>query len=78
MWLIGEVGPVRAAVVTYLMPPLGVFLGWLVLDERVGWNLAGGLALVIAGVALVQGVPVRRLMLRAGIWPVAATAPAGD
>ena len=78
MWLIGEVGPVRASVVTYLMPPLGVFLGWLVLDERVGWNLAGGLALVITGVALVQGVPMRRLMLRAGIRPVAATAPAGD
>lgn len=78
MWLIGEVGPVRASVVTYLMPPLGVFLGWLVLDETVGWNLAGGLALVITGVALVQGVPVRRLMLRAGMWPVAATAPTGD
>lgn len=78
MWLIGEVGPVKASVVTYLMPPLGVFLGWIVLDERVGWNLAGGLALVIAGVALVQGVPVRRLMLRAGIWPMAAPAATGD
>ncbi|MBA4181126.1 MAG: EamA family transporter, partial [Anaerolinea sp.] len=69
MWLIGETGPVRASLVTYLMPPLGVFLGWAVLDEAIGWNLVGGLTLVIAGVALVQGVPLRRLMSRPGVRP---------
>ena len=60
MWLIFEVGPVRASVVTYLMPPIGVFLGWLVLGEAIGWSLVGGLALVVTGVALVQGVPIGR------------------
>jgi len=76
MWLIGEVGPVRAAVVTYLMPPLGVFLGWLVLGEAIGWNLLGGLACVVAGVGLVQGLPVRRRVLRpASVVTVGTAAP---
>ena len=75
MWLIGEVGPVRAAVVTYLMPPLGVFLGWLVMGEPVGWNLVGGLACVVAGVALVQGLPLRRWFVRSRS-PAAARSPA--
>jgi len=65
MWLIHQVGPVRAAVVTYLMPPIGVALGFLILDEKIGWNLAAGLVLVVCGVALVQQVPVRSLLSRA-------------
>lgn len=65
MALIHEIGPVRASVVTYLLPPVGVGLGWLVLDEPVGWNLVGGLACVVLGVALVQGVPVGRWVERA-------------
>lgn len=55
MWLLQQVGAVRASVALYLMPPVGVSLGWLILDEPVGWNLAAGLATIIAGVALVQG-----------------------
>ena len=78
MALIHEIGPVRASVVTYLLPPVGVALGWLVLGERVGWNLVGGLACVVAGVALVQGLPVGRWAGRlAGRQPgTAAAAPA--
>ena len=64
MWLIHQVGPVRAAVVTYLMPPIGVALGFLVLDEQVGWSLAAGLVLVVTGVGLVQQVPVVSLLSR--------------
>jgi len=56
MWLIREVGPVRASVVTYLMPPIGVFLGWAVFSEPIGWNLVVGLLLIATGVALVQGI----------------------
>lgn len=61
VWLIGQAGAVRASVVTYLIPPTGVSLGWLVLGETIGWNLLAGLAFVIAGVALVQGWPIHRL-----------------
>ncbi len=59
MTLITELGPVRASVVTYLIPPVGVFLGWLALDEPLGWHLAAALAFIISGVALVQNVPLR-------------------
>ncbi len=75
VWLIGQAGAVRASVVTYLIPPTGVFLGWLVLNERIGWNLVAGLGFVIGGVALVQGWPVHRL------WrakPLASDADAAD
>jgi drug/metabolite transporter (DMT)-like permease len=61
MWLIQQVGPVRAAVVTYLMPPIGIFLGWLLLDEQIGWTMVAGLTLIITGVAMVQGVPLAAL-----------------
>jgi len=60
MYLIQNVGPVRASIVTYMAPPIGVILGWLVLDEAIGWNLVASLACILAGVALVQGVkPLR-------------------
>lgn len=54
MWLISELGPVRASVVTYVMTPIGVLLGWWLLDETVSWTLAGGLVLILGGVAIVQ------------------------
>jgi drug/metabolite transporter (DMT)-like permease len=64
MWLIGQIGAVRASVVTYLMPPIGIFLGWLVLEESIGWNMLFGLGLIIGGVALVQGAPAGALRAR--------------
>jgi drug/metabolite transporter (DMT)-like permease len=78
MWLLGQVGAVRASVVTYLMPPIGVSLGWLLLDESIGWNMAAGLLLIVSGVALVQGVSLARLVIRPKPVPAAATASAGD
>lgn len=80
MWLIQGIGPVRAAVVTYLLPPVGVFLGWLVLSEPIGWNLVLGLVCIVGGVALVQQVPVfalaRRLLGSSRASPVPEPEPA--
>lgn len=61
MSLIGSLGPVRASVVTYLMPPVGVFLGWILLDEELGWHLVVASLLIVSGVALVQNLPLSRL-----------------
>lgn len=55
MWLIGTLGPVRASSITYLMPPVGVALGWAFLDESVAWSMLVGVAFILFGIALVQG-----------------------
>ena len=78
MWLIASAEPVRATVVTYLIPPIGVFLGWAVLDERVGWNLVAGLGLVAAGVGLVQGMPRLRPLVRLSPPPRVDPTRSGD
>jgi drug/metabolite transporter (DMT)-like permease len=47
-------GPTVASTVTFAMPFVGVLLGVLVLGESVGWNVALGGAIVIAGILLVR------------------------
>lgn len=77
MWLIQETGPVSASVVTYLIPPVGVVVGRAVLDEHVGWNMLGGLACILVGVAFVQGIPIQRVVSRGRGRPAAVPVPAG-
>ncbi len=74
MYLIQKTGPVRASVVTYMAPPIGVVLGWAILDERIGWNLVLALLCILGGVALVQGIALQRL--RGALARPAAVAPA--
>jgi drug/metabolite transporter (DMT)-like permease len=47
--LIGEVGPGRATVITYISPIVAVALGVAVLDERLGAGAVAGLLLILAG-----------------------------
>ena len=58
--LLGRWGATRTALVAYLLPVYGIVLGFLVLDEPVDLTLLAGTALVIAGVALVNGPWGRR------------------
>jgi drug/metabolite transporter (DMT)-like permease len=62
LWLIEHVGSVRASLVTYVIPIVAVFLGWLILDETVGLNTIAGGLLIVAGVASVMRgqIPARR------------------
>lgn len=53
LWLIERVGSVRTSLVTYIIPVVGLLLGWAVLDEAVGVNTLLGAALIIGGVASV-------------------------
>ena len=57
--LIADVGSTTASLVTYLIPVFGVLLGWLLRDERLGWNSLVGAAMVISGIAMSE-VAVRR------------------
>jgi drug/metabolite transporter (DMT)-like permease len=53
--LIGEVGPGRALVVTYVNPVVAVILGILVLGESLGPGAVLGLALILGGSWLATG-----------------------
>lgn len=50
--LISDEGATTASTVTYLMPAVSVFLGWLVLGEHLGLRVLAGMAVVLIGVAL--------------------------
>jgi drug/metabolite transporter (DMT)-like permease len=54
VWLIENIGSVRASLVTYIVPVLALFLGWLILDESIGANTIAGFLLIIGGVATVM------------------------
>jgi drug/metabolite transporter (DMT)-like permease len=54
-------GAARASLVTYLLPPVALVYGVLILDERVTLNAALGLILILAGVALGSGAGARLL-----------------
>ncbi|MEK7248396.1 MAG: DMT family transporter [Chloroflexota bacterium] len=61
-WLIENLGSVRATLVTYIVPIIAVFLGWIALDESIGVNTIAGGLLIVAGVASVMRgqAPVRQ------------------
>jgi len=52
--LVEDVGATNASFVTYLIPIFGTLLGWLALDESLGWNALAGAALVITGIGLAE------------------------
>lgn len=54
LWLLGTVGAVRTSLVTYIVPVLGLILGWAVLDESFGINTIAGCGLIILGVTAVM------------------------
>jgi drug/metabolite transporter (DMT)-like permease len=55
--LIGELGAGRASLVAYLVPPISLAYGAVLLDERIGLAAIGGLVLILAGVALASRAP---------------------
>jgi drug/metabolite transporter (DMT)-like permease len=52
LWLVDKTGSIGASLVTYVVPFMGVFLGWAVLGETVGERTILGLVLVLAGVGV--------------------------
>lgn len=55
--LIAEVGAGQAALVSYLVPPLSLAYGALLLDEHISLAAVGGLVLILAGVAMATRRP---------------------
>ncbi len=56
-YLIHEIGPTRATMVTYIFPLGGVILGVIFLDEELSWQLALGTVLIVASLAIVNWNP---------------------
>jgi drug/metabolite transporter (DMT)-like permease len=53
--LIGEVGPVRATVITYVNPAVAAVLGVTILSEHLTAGMLGGFALILVGCVLATG-----------------------
>ncbi len=58
--LLRNVGATQVVVVTYVLPLIGVTLGVLILGEQLTWTMLAGLALILGGLMVVNGVPWRR------------------
>jgi drug/metabolite transporter (DMT)-like permease len=56
-YLIHEIGPTRATMVTYIFPPGGVILGVIFLGEELSWQLALGTLLIIGSLVVVNWKP---------------------
>lgn len=56
-YLVHEIGPTRATLVTYIFPLGGVLLGVLFLNEQFTWQLAAGAVLIISSIAVVNWKP---------------------
>lgn len=54
LWLLSIYPAASVAAFSFLSPVFGVFLGWLLLNERVGWEVLAALALVVAGLVLIN------------------------
>jgi drug/metabolite transporter (DMT)-like permease len=65
--LLSRWGATRTSLVAYLLPIVGIVLGFLVLQEPIDVTLIAGTALVIAGVALVNGRWGRRRLFAAAV-----------
>ncbi|MFB9238585.1 DMT family transporter [Plantactinospora siamensis] len=67
------VGASTASMVTYLIPVFAVAIGVLVLGEHLSWYQPVGAAIVLTGVAVSQGVPVRLTRRASRPTPAAAS-----
>ena len=54
-------GPTRTTMVTYVIPPIAILLGYVLLDERFATLELVGTALIIAGIVIVNSRPGRRV-----------------
>ena len=59
IWLLGHVPTSKVSTYAYVNPVVAVFLGWLVLHERIDRYILAGSAIVIASVILVTSAEVK-------------------
>ena len=67
--IISDVGATTASLVTYLIPIVAVFLGVVVQDDPLTWNIFDGAVVVIAGAAIAEGRLAPRPVTEAPVAP---------
>ncbi|HLO15863.1 MAG TPA: DMT family transporter, partial [Anaerolineales bacterium] len=60
-YLIHEIGPTRATLVTYLFPIGGVIFGVIFLNEHLSWQLLTGTLVIIGSLVVVNWKPTERM-----------------
>ena len=80
IWLLEHVPTPKVATYAYVNPVVAVYLGWLLLSEKVDAFMLAGTVVIIAAVALVNLSKLRRLKsgVEAGQPGLSAVEPAGD
>ena len=53
------IGAGKSALYVYLVPPFGIFSGYLLLDEKLGASLILSFVLIVGGVILAQSKPTK-------------------
>lgn len=62
--LLDRLGPIRAGLLEYAIPPFAALFGFVVLGETLGANTAWGFACIFAAFVLVQRAPIRAALRR--------------
>jgi drug/metabolite transporter (DMT)-like permease len=75
IWLLGHVPTSKVSTYAYVNPVVAVFLGWLILNERIDAYILAGSAIVIASVILVTSAEVT---LKTGLEEFPAVETTGD
>jgi drug/metabolite transporter (DMT)-like permease len=75
-WLLSHLHAAQAALVTYLVPVTAVFWGWLVLRETVSPAVIPGVALIMAGIYLVNRQPRQAIVAAIAAASVQVERPA--
>ena len=57
VWVLGRMHATQASALLYAVPVVAVFSAWVVRGEPLGWIVLLSAAMVIGGVALMQGAP---------------------
>jgi drug/metabolite transporter (DMT)-like permease len=68
-YVLQELGASRGTMVTYVVPVVGLFLGWLVLKEHIDSMIVVGAALIFAGIAITN-ISFERLWTRVRPRPI--------
>jgi drug/metabolite transporter (DMT)-like permease len=60
MFALAHMRTIHASLYAYVNPVIAVFLGWLILDERLTWVSVLAMVIILVGVALVQTPVMKR------------------